>query len=121
MTHQKRANAVLTTVNSCSGVGHLCACPVLCRNSPVQTSIRGRRLQKTKRPTRMLAASVRGGQAQRAEARRHFGGQGEKLCFGSVSHRSIKKFKHPELALKPQLNFIISNELKFYPGEQINY
>lgn len=81
MTHQKRANAVLTTVNSCCGVGHLCACPVSCRNSPVQTSIRGRRLEKQSGPTQTLAASVGGGQAQRAEAGRHFGGHEEKVVF----------------------------------------
>lgn len=68
MTHQKRANAVLTTVNSCSGVGHLCACPVSCRNSLVQTSIRRRHLGN-KAPNgnasgvcQRRSGSVRGGQ-----------------------------------------------------------
>lgn len=36
-------------------------------------------VSETKRPTQMLVASVRDGQAQRAEARRHFGRLEEKL------------------------------------------
>lgn len=45
---------------------------------------------KTKRRTQTLAASVRDGQAQRAEARERFGGHEEKLRLGSLSRRSVK-------------------------------
>lgn len=98
MTHQKRANAVLTTVNSCSGLGHLCACPASCRNSPLQTSIRRRRLQKQSGPD-----GNAGGVCQRrsgSAARRLFGGHEEKLCLESASFRSINYGKHLELALR---------------------
>lgn len=111
MTHQKRANAVLTTANSCSGVGHLCAWPASCRNSPVQTSIRRQRLEKKtnkqknqsarrKTPT----ASVRDGQAQRRRGQEAPLEGARKSCVLGFSFRkSIKKLKRVERVSKPRV------------------
>lgn len=70
MTHQQRANIVLTMANSWSEVWHLCARPALCRPSPVQTSIRLRQLNP-KPFEQMLTASVTNHQVYWGEMIKH--------------------------------------------------